>query len=54
MMWLAKDYRKRLQQVILETCEVRDYEDTIASTRGRVRPPDLECLAFLPYSGEAC
>jgi hypothetical protein len=54
MMWLAKDYRKRLQQVILETCEVRDYEDAIASTRGRVRPPDLECLAFLPYSGEAC
>jgi hypothetical protein len=48
MMWLAKDYRKRLQQVILETCEVRDYEDTIASTRGRVRPP--QTLSASPFS----
>jgi hypothetical protein len=43
----GKRPRKRLQQVTLETCEVRDCEDAIASTRGRVRSPDLECLAFL-------
>ena len=43
----GKRPRKRLQQVILGTCEVRDWEDAIASTRGRVCSPDLECLAFL-------
>ena len=50
----GKRPRKRLQQVILGTCEVRDCKDAIASRRGRVRPSDLECLAFIPYSGEAC
>jgi len=50
----GKRPRKRLQQVMLGTCEVRDCEDAIASTRGRVRSPDLECLAFIPYSGEGC
>jgi len=50
----GKRPRKLLQQVMLGTCEVRDCEDAIASTRGRVRSPDLECLAFLPYSGQGC